>query len=121
MANKVVVNLATGLEDPERVTVAFLLAGGAVAQGKQALMFLTKDAVRLALPGHAQGVGCDGCPPLERLFEQYTSGGGELMVCPYCFNARKLDEGELVANARIGGATPLFEWIGDDTPAVFSY
>jgi predicted peroxiredoxin len=121
MANKVVVNLATGLEDPERVTVAFLLAGGAVAQGKQVLMFMTKEAVRLALPGVAKGVACDGCPPLERLFEQYTSGGGELLLCPYCFNARKLDESELVANARIGGATPLFEWIGDDTPIVFSY
>jgi predicted peroxiredoxin len=118
---KVVVNLATGLEDPERVTVAFLLAGAAVAQGKPTTMFLTKDAVRLALPGHAQGVACDGCPPLERLFEQYTTGGGELLVCPYCFNARKLDEAELVPGARIGGATPLFEWIGGDTPTVFSY
>jgi predicted peroxiredoxin len=118
---KVVVNLATGLEDEERVMIAFLLAGGAVAQGKRAVMFLTKDAVRLALPGVAQGVACDGCPPLERLFEQYAAGGGELMVCPYCFNARKLDEKDLVANARIGGATPLFEWIGNDTPTVFSY
>jgi predicted peroxiredoxin len=121
MAAKLVVNLATRLEDPERVTIAFLIAGAAAAQCKPTVMFLTKDAVQLALPGVAQGVACDGCPPLERLFEQYTTGGGELLVCPYCFNARKLDERELVANARIGGATPLFEWIGDDTPTVFSY
>jgi predicted peroxiredoxin len=121
MAEKVVVNLATGLEDEERVTVAFLIAGAAVAQGKPAVMFLTKEAVRLALPGVAQGVACDGCPPLERLFQQYTDGGGEFIVCPYCFNARKLDESELVANARIGGATPLFEWMGDENCAVFSY
>jgi predicted peroxiredoxin len=117
---KVVVNLATGLEDPERVTVAFLVAGAVVTQGKPAVMFLTKDAVRLALPGVAEGVACDGCPPLERLFEQYTSGGGELIVCPYCFNSRKLDENDLVPNARIGGATPLLEWIGDGA-TVFSY
>jgi predicted peroxiredoxin len=83
-------------------------------------MFLTQEAVRLALPGFVQGLGCDGCPPLERLFEQYTTGGGEFIVCPYCFNARKLDEADLVANARIGGATPLFEWIGDGA-TVFSY
>jgi hypothetical protein len=31
-----------------------------------------------------------------------------------------LDEGELVANARLAGATPLWEWIGDDA-TVFSY
>ena len=119
-ANKVVVNLATGLEDPERVLIAFLVAGAAVEQGKQVAMFLTKDAVKLALPGHAEGVACEGCPPLERLFEQYSTGGGELLVCPICFTARKLDETELVANARLGGATPLWEWVGDGA-TVFSY
>jgi predicted peroxiredoxin len=118
--NKVVVTLTTGLEDPERVTVAFLIAGASVAQGKPAAMFLTQEAVRLALPGNAQGVGCDGCPPLERLFQQFVDGGGELIVCPYCFNARNLDENELVPNARIGGATPLLEWMGDGA-SVFSY
>jgi predicted peroxiredoxin len=116
---KVVVNLATGLEDAERVTVAFLVGGAAVEQGKQVAMFLTKDAVRLALPGVAEGVACDGCPPLERLFQQYADGGGELLVCPICFSARKLDEGNLVGNARIAGATPLWEWIGEGA-TVFS-
>ena len=56
-------------------------------------MFLTKEAVRLGLPGHADAVACDGCPPLARLFEQYADGGGELLVCPICFTARKLEEG----------------------------
>ena len=117
---KVVVNLATGLEDAERVTVAFLVAGAAVEQGKQVAMFLTKDAVKLALPGVAEGIACDGCPPLERLFQQYADGGGELLVCPICFNARHLDDTNLVPNARIAGATPLWEWVGDGA-TVFSY
>ena len=121
MANRVVINLATGMEDAERVTVAFLVGGAATEKGKQVAMFLTKDAVRLALPGHAEGVACDGCPPLERLFAQYAEGGGELLVCPICFNSRKLDEADLVPNARIAGATPLWEWIGDDAATVFSY
>jgi predicted peroxiredoxin len=118
--NKVVVNLATGLEDAERVTIAFLVAGAGLEQGKRVAMFLTKEAVRLALPGHADAVACDGCPPLSRLFAQFSAGGGELLVCPICFNARKLDEGDLVANARIAGATPLWEWIGESA-TVFSY
>ncbi len=119
--NKVVINLATGLEDAERVTVAFLVGGAAVEQGKQVAMFLTKEAVRLALPGYAEGVACDGCPPLSRLLEQYTDGGGELLVCPICFNARKLDAAQLTGNARLAGATPLWEWIGDEPAHVFSY
>src|ERR671937_1504671 len=109
MADKVVINLATGLEDAERVTVAFLVGRAAVGKGKQVAMFLTKEAVRLALPGYAEGVACDGCPPIPRLLEQFADGGGQLLVCPVCFNARKLNENELVANARIGGATPLWE------------
>jgi predicted peroxiredoxin len=118
---KVVINLSTGLEDGERVLIAFLVGGAAAEQGKPAAMFLTKEAVRLALPGFATGVACDGCPPLERLFQQYADNGGELLVCPICFAARKLDESELVANARLAGATPLWEWIGDEPASVFSY
>src|SRR6266568_3329709 len=116
MANneKVVINLATGLEDTERVTVAFLVGGAALEQGKQVAMFLTKEAVRLGLPGHAEAVACDGCPPLSRLFEQFADGGGELLVCPICFNSRKLIDGDLLPHARLAGATPLWEWIGDD-------
>ena len=118
---KVVINLATGLEDAERVIVAFLVGTGAVEQGKQVTMFLTKEAVRLALPGYAAGVACEGCPPLPRMLEQFTDGGGQLLVCPVCFNARHLNEEELIGNARLGGTTPLWEWIGDENATVFSY
>jgi predicted peroxiredoxin len=118
---KVVVNLATGLEDPERVTVAFLVAGAALDKGNQVAMFLTKEAVRLATPGVAVGVACEGCPPLPRIFEQFAEKGGELLACPFCVTSRGVDEGNLVANARIAGATPLWEWIGDEPATVFSY
>jgi predicted peroxiredoxin len=117
---KVVINLATGLEDPERVMIAFLVGGAAVEQGKQVAMFLTKEAVRLAQPGIADAVACEGCPPLARLFQQFADGGGELLVCPICATARKVEESSLVPNARLAGATPLWEWIGDGA-TVFSY
>jgi predicted peroxiredoxin len=118
---KVVVNLATGLEDPERVTVAFLVAGAALDRGKQVAMFLTKEAVRLATPGVAVGVACEGCPPLPKIFEQYAEKGGELLACPFCVSSRGIDDSNLVTNARIAGATPLWEWIGDEPATVFSY
>ena len=120
MAEKVLINLATGMEDSERVTVAFLVAGAALERGSDVAVFMTKEAVRLALPGHAVGTACDGCPPLERLFEQFAQGGGELLVCPICVNARRLDADEFVANARVVGATPMWEWLGDNG-TVFSY
>jgi predicted peroxiredoxin len=117
---KVVINLATGLEDTERVTVAFLVGGAAAEQGKQVAMFLTKEAVRLAVPGVAEAVACDGCPPLGQLFQQFADNGGELLVCPICVNSRKIPQ-NFVENARLAGATPLWEWIGADAATVFSY
>jgi predicted peroxiredoxin len=118
--SKVVVNLSTGMEDPERVMIAFLVAGAALEEGRQVAMFLTKEAVRLALPGVAEGVACEGCPPLSLLFGQFADGGGELLTCPICFNTKKLDSAELVPNAKLAGATPLWEWIGEGA-TVFSY
>ena len=120
MPGKVLVNLATGLEDPERVMVAFLVATAALEQGKDVVVWTTKDAVRLGLPGEAAGAACDGCPPLERLFAQFAEGGGELWLCPICVNARGMADQETVGNAKVAGATPVWEWIRDDA-VVFSY
>jgi predicted peroxiredoxin len=120
MNGKVVVNLSTGLEDAERVLVAFLVGAAALDQGKEVVFFLTKEAVRLTLPGVAIGEACTGCPPLEKIFAQFAEKGGELYACPFCVSSRGLDDAELVTNARVAGATPLWEWIGDGA-TVFSY
>lgn len=117
---KVVINLATGLEDPERVTLAFLVGSAAAQTGRHVTLFVSKEAVRLALPSVAQGIACDGCPALPTLAAQYAEAGGRMLACPICFNARKLSEDELIDSAQLGGATPLWEWI-DEGATVFSY
>jgi predicted peroxiredoxin len=95
VSGKAVISLTTGLEDPEKVTVAFLVAVAAAEQQRPTLMFLTKEAVRLATAGVVQGVACEGCPPLPELAKRYTEAGGRLLVCPICFNARHLAEDAL--------------------------
>lgn len=120
MADKVLISLTTGMEDRERVLLAFLVATAALTQGKEVVVWTTKEAVRLGLPGEMTGVPCKDCPPLERLFDQFVEGGGQLWLCPICVHARDLDDAEKVANAKIVGATPMWEWAGNDT-TVFSY
>lgn len=120
MPNKAVISLATGLEDPEKVTVAFLVAVGAAESGRPTLMFLTKEAVRLAIDGTATGVACDGCPPLGDLVKRYETAGGRYFVCPICFNAKQLDSEVLIAGAEVQGTVPMWEWIGDGA-TTFSY
>jgi predicted peroxiredoxin len=121
MKGKAVISLATGLEDAEKVTVAFLVAVGAAEQGRSTLMFLTKEAARLAVEGVAVGVACDGCPPLAELTRRYADAGGSYLVCPICFNAKHLPAGALVKNATLGGSIPMWEWIGDEPATTFSY
>jgi hypothetical protein len=35
--------------------------------------------------------------------------------------ARNVDPSGFVANAEVGGTAPMWEWIGDDPAATFSY
>jgi len=35
--------------------------------------------------------------------------------------ARQIDEGAFVENARLAGATPMLEWLGDANAAALSY
>jgi predicted peroxiredoxin len=121
MAGKAAISLTTGMEDPEKVTVAFLVALGAAESGRPTLMFLSKEAVRLTLDGVAAGVACEGCPPLPDLLARYEKAGGQYMVCPICFNAKRLDQGALLPNAALAGTVQMWEWIGDDGATTFSY
>jgi hypothetical protein len=61
MAGKAVISLSTGLEDPEKVTVAFQVAVGAAESWRPTLTFQPKEAVRRA---------------------RYEKAGGRFMVCP---------------------------------------
>lgn len=118
---KAVVSLTTGLEDAEKVTVAFLVAVGAVETGRDTVMFLTKEAVRLALTGFGRGRACDGCPELSTLLDRYAAAGGKYFVCPICFEARGLDAAALLPNGELNGTIPLWNWVGDEHAVTFSY
>ena len=118
--NKAAISLTTGLEDPERVTVAFLVALGAAEAGRPTMMFLAKEAARLAVAGVGVATACEGCPPLSDLMERYERAGGRYLVCPLCVNAKKLDSGNFIRGAEVGGTVQLWEWIGDGA-TTFSY
>ena len=118
--NKAAISLTTGLEDAEKVTVAFLVAVGAAESGRPTVMFLTKEAVRLAVPGVGVGTACDGCPPLAELMDRYEKAGGRYLICPICIKSKQLDTDNFIAGAEPGGTVQLWEWIGDGA-TTFSY
>jgi predicted peroxiredoxin len=115
MANngRVIVGCTHGDEDPDRVVVSYLTAGAALDQGKQVVMWLSSEGVRLALRGYVDPIRAAADPPVTRVHDQFIDKGGRFFVCPICFNERGLDEGELVENAELKGASPLMEFAGD--------
>lgn len=109
-SDRVIVGCTHGEEDPDRVVVAYLTAVAALDQGKDVVMWLSVEGVRLALQGYANGIRADLDPPVERVHAQFIERGGRFYVCPICFGERGLNENELVDNAELKGATPLMEF-----------
>lgn len=118
--NRVIVGCTHGEEDPDRVVVAYLTAGAALDKGKDVVMWLTAEGVRLALRGYADRIRVGMEPPVERVHAQFIEKGGRFYVCPVCFGERDLDEGELVEAAEVKGATPLMEF-ADEGAMTFTY
>ncbi len=110
---RVIVGCSRGEEDPDTVAVAYLTAGAALDQGKDVVLWLTSDGVRLGTRGYADPIRSDKDPPIERLHAQFIEKGGRFFVCPICFKERDLSEDQLVENADLKGASPLIEFAGE--------
>ena len=110
---RVIVGCSHGEEDPDSVIVSYLTAGAALDKGKEVVLWLTSEGVRLALRGYVDPIRADLDPPAKRAHDQFIEKGGRFFVCPVCFGERDLDAGELVEGAELKGATPLMEFAGD--------
>jgi len=117
---RVVVGCAHGNESPDSVVVAYLTAGAALDRGDEVVLWLTSEGVRLATNGYVADIRQGMEPPVQRVHDQFIEKGGRFYVCPICFNEREMDEGDLVANAEMKGASPLMEFVGDGA-TVFNY
>lgn len=119
-SGRVIVGCTHGEDNPDMVAVAYLTAGAALDQGKEVVMWLSSDGVRLALDGYTDGIRVEQDPPGARLHAQFIEKGGRFYVCPICFKERQLDEASLVDNAELKGASPLLEFAGDSA-LTFTY
>jgi uncharacterized protein len=118
MANKFCVSLTHAKDDADRATVAFVVANAAVGSGKETLVFLSVEGVRLSQKGYAEGIHEEGFAPLRELMDNFAKAGGTMYVCSPCFKKRTLDEHNLVAGATIVGGAKLVEFLSDGSPCV---
>ena len=118
MANKFCVSLTHAKDNTDKATVAFVVANAAVGSGKETLMFLSVEGVRLSQKGFADDIREEGFAPLRELMDNFAKAGGTIYVCSPCFKKRKLDENSLVAGASIVGGAKLVEFLSDGSPCI---
>ncbi len=118
MAGKFCVSLTCAKDNADKATVAFVVANAAVASDKTTLVFLSTEAVRLAIQGYADDIREEGFAPLKDLIASFATAGGTIWVCSPCFKKRALDETRLVAGATIVGGAKLVEFLSDGSPCV---
>jgi uncharacterized protein len=118
MANKFCVSVTHSKDNPDKATVGFVVANAAVGSGKETMVFLSIEGVRLAQRGFADGIHEEGFAPLRELMDNFAKAGGTMYVCSPCFKKRKLDENNLVAGASIVGGAKLVEFLSDGSPCV---
>ncbi|HEX4432465.1 MAG TPA: DsrE family protein [Frankiaceae bacterium] len=108
--SKVLICLNHGAEDPESVLIAYLVGVESLRAGKQAVMFLTKDAVHVATPGFAETIVIAGAPSVSELHKEYLAKGGRLIACPVCVRVRGMQDAEWVAGAEVAGVPSILEY-----------
>jgi predicted peroxiredoxin len=118
MTRQFCVSLTCAKNDPDKATVAFVVANAAVASEKEALVFLSTEAVRLSQRGYADDIHEEGFAPLRELMASFTRAGGKIWVCSPCFKKRGLAEDQLVEGATIVGGAKLVEFLSDGAPCV---
>jgi predicted peroxiredoxin len=118
MAGKFCVSLTHSVDDPDRATVAFVVANAAVASGQETMVFLSTEGVRIAVAGAADAVHEAGFQPLNELMASFVEAGGTILVCSPCFKKRGLDSGKLVSGATIVGGARLVEFLASGSPCV---
>lgn len=118
MAGRFCVSVTHAKDNSDKATVGFVVANAALGSGKETVVFLSTEGVRLAVDGYADDIHEEGFAPLKQLMGDFTTNGGQIYVCSPCFKKRGLDEGKLVPGARIVGGAKLVEFLGEGTPCV---
>ena len=112
------VSLTSAKDNRDKATVAFVVANAAAGSEQETMVFLSTEAVHLAVAGYADDIREEGFAPLAELMAKFTAAGGKIYVCSPCFKKRGLDETKLVAGATIVGGAKLVEFLAGGSPCV---
>jgi predicted peroxiredoxin len=115
-----VVKCTAGAESPERCAQAFTVAATAIAAGANVSLWLTGEAVWLAVAGRAEAFELPHSAPLAEL-RDVVLAGGRLTVCTQCAARRELEPGDLIDGVRIAGSASFVDEVLADGAQALVY
>lgn len=115
-----VIKLATGVADPERVAQAFSVASTALASGIEVSFWLAGEASWLALPGKAEEFSLPHSAPLHDLLRTLVNDAS-VTLCTQCAVRRNINDGDQIPGIRIAGSTTFVEEITNDSTQALVY
>ena len=118
--DKVVLGLTHADDDAESVLICYLLGVEALRAGKQALMWLTKDGIKVATDGFAATVNVPNAPAIADLHTEYVEKGGRFLACPVCVKTRGMEDAVWTKGAEVKGAPSVYEFT-EGGALIFNY
>lgn len=103
-AEKLVVMVTHGPDEPERATIPFAMAGAAVASDVDVVIGFQDDGCMLMRKGVAETVSAPNFAPLGELLPVLQELGAKLLVCGPSATTRGLTEDDLVEGAELVAA-----------------
>jgi predicted peroxiredoxin len=108
VSRSLVVKCTSGADAPERCSQAFTVAATALAAGASVSLWLTGDAVWMAVPGRAEAFQLPHAAPLAELRDAVLAGG-TLTVCTQCAARRELTQDALLPGVRVAGSASFVD------------
>jgi predicted peroxiredoxin len=103
-----VVKVTAGADEPERCAQGFTVAATGVAAGVPVSLWLTGEAVWLAVPGRAEEFVLPHSAPLVDLRDAVLEAG-TVTACTQCLARRDLAATDLLAGVRVAGAATFLD------------
>ena len=109
-SSNLVIKLASGATEAERVMQAFSVASTALAAGLEVSLWLTGEASWFAIPGRAEEFTLPHSAPLHELLSALIENG-TVTLCTQCAIRRDIEEGDQIKGIRIAGSATFVEEI----------
>ncbi|MFA5918417.1 MAG: DsrE family protein [Candidatus Nanopelagicaceae bacterium] len=119
-SSNLVIKLASGSAEAERVAQAFSVASIALAAGVEVSLWLAGEASWFAIPGRAEEFSLPHSAPLHEMLSTLIESGA-VTLCTQCAVRRNIQDGDQIKGIRIAGTATFVEEITREATQALVY